>query len=607
MLTSWLGPVSESLFPFDDFDVLNPDTDWDTIRAQAEYHVSDANMFTYHIEEENFPEQLNAVKQAVYHGHAMSMSYYNKTSCYDKDTNAYFTGDSELENGTYHAVSIVGWDDNFSADNFKENPGKDGAFLIKNSWGTDWGDYGYFWISYYDTSMLEFYYLQTEPLQKHEKMYQYDYGYWTAFSVTAGEKSAYVANVFTAEKDTYLTSVMLCTAMPDEQYSIRIYTNPTRNTNPATGTPSEYTVGSLKEAGYHTIDLTSPVALHKGEKFSIVAELSSDVGQHVVCEAHTRNTVTGTDGAVSVDATMLTEDMIKQDFNAGESFYSSNGRKWYDIYEEDTINETYTLEDGTEIQTYAVLGNICIRGLTQDSGVIIFSEESDALPVGTEIVLSSPGSSQIYYSINHGEYQLYTEPLLMPEESVTVSAYAVVNEENCAIFEKSYDVQNAQISSILYIEDGREKYLQFEQTSEFQYETVCIPSAKADIIEFQPMTTGTILLDEAILYSGAVTRTDWKDKERLILHVSQENMNDTNYIIHLQEPEPLQIGDVNGDNTINASDAADVLVYAASAGAWGTEDYQEDWLSRADFNQDGEINSIDASEILVYSVEHATS
>lgn len=62
----------------------------------------------------------------------------------------------KLSNFTdFHGVIIIGWDDNYSRNNFVyEKPQNDGAWLILNSWGSNWGNNGTAWISYEDCNDL---------------------------------------------------------------------------------------------------------------------------------------------------------------------------------------------------------------------------------------------------------------------------------------------------------------------------------------------------------------------------------------------------------------------------------------------------------------------
>lgn len=54
-----------------------------------------------------------------------------------------------------HAVTLVGWNDHYSKENFTSASGvqNNGAWIVKNSYDTDWGDNGYFYISYEDQSL----------------------------------------------------------------------------------------------------------------------------------------------------------------------------------------------------------------------------------------------------------------------------------------------------------------------------------------------------------------------------------------------------------------------------------------------------------------------
>ena len=75
----------------------------------------------------------------------MIRDYWNEA------TNSYYDY-SLYGNKPNHAVTIVGWDDNYSRGKFKLCPFSEGAFIVRNNWGDKWGQDGYFYVSYDDMS-----------------------------------------------------------------------------------------------------------------------------------------------------------------------------------------------------------------------------------------------------------------------------------------------------------------------------------------------------------------------------------------------------------------------------------------------------------------------
>lgn len=85
----------------------------------------------------------------------------------------YYNGGTEGN----HAVVLVGFADDYSKENFSNQPEGNGAFIIKNSWGDWFGENGYYYISYYDTSIGADLISVFEPLEQKDNYYnKYNYG-----------------------------------------------------------------------------------------------------------------------------------------------------------------------------------------------------------------------------------------------------------------------------------------------------------------------------------------------------------------------------------------------------------------------------------------------
>ena len=143
-LLSWQGPVEEQA---EDSTLISTFTD-ETVDSSV--HLQEAHFYD--------SENLDELKWAVYQYGGVSTSIYASVSTsnlvgsasYNRRTNSYcYTGNAKPN----HDVVIIGWDDNYSADNFSEEVPADGAFICQNSWGTGFGDDGVFYISYYDSNI----------------------------------------------------------------------------------------------------------------------------------------------------------------------------------------------------------------------------------------------------------------------------------------------------------------------------------------------------------------------------------------------------------------------------------------------------------------------
>lgn len=319
-LARWSGPVLEADDPYSDISEESP-----TDLALGK-HVQDVLFL---------PKRASSldnkfIKWAVQNYGAVYTAFYYNSSCYSPENCSYFFNGTL---GSNHAVAIVGWDDSFDRNYFSEIPPGDGAFIVKNSWGPDWGEDGYFYISYYDSNVgLENSVFTAEAPDNYEYIYQYDPFGWVS-SLGYGTSTAWCANIFTAESSELLKAVSFYTTASTCSYEIYIYTDPGSGPINQSG-PVLSQNGTSLTAGYHTIPLDSEVLLKDGQKFSVVLKLTTLGYNYPIALEKPKDNWSS-----------------KATSNAGESFISSSGTTWRDI---------------TSYSSYVNV-NVCIKAFTDQA------------------------------------------------------------------------------------------------------------------------------------------------------------------------------------------------------------------------------------------------
>lgn len=255
---------------------------------------------------------INLIKEKIMAEGGIATCYFSSGTYFSYYYNAHYQPSSDW-NDPNHSVTIIGWDNNKNT-----QASQNGAWLCKNSWGTGFGDAGYFWISFYDKHCCQHPDMGAVSFQDvvpmpYERIYYHDYHGWR--DTLTGITEAF--NVFTAIDGEFLRAVSFFTAADSVSYTATIYTGfDGSNLSGSLGTKSD----TLTHTGFHTIEFDPPVLMSGGSEFYVYVQLSA--GGHPYDCSSDIPVLLGADTRAWVESASQPE----------QSYYKS-GSAWLDLYD----------------------------------------------------------------------------------------------------------------------------------------------------------------------------------------------------------------------------------------------------------------------------------
>lgn len=297
-LAAWKGPVLAADDPYGDGIT---DTSLGAVR-----HLQEARM----IEEKD----LNKIKSMImrYGGvesslHMSIQNAWDSSEDYEPMTASYYYAGNERPN---HDIVIVGWDDDYSCENFNHMPENNGAFLCRNSWGEDFGAGGYFYVSYEDSNLgtSNIVYTRLDETDNYRMNYQSDMLGWVG-TLGYKEPSAWFANVYTAGQDEILRAVSFYATGGQTTYDI--YAVPEYYGAELLEHPVYLGSGYCEDGGYYTVDIPEMVRLRAGSRFAVMVRITTEGSERPI--------------AIEFAASELTSGANLSD---GEGYISYDGSQW---------------------------------------------------------------------------------------------------------------------------------------------------------------------------------------------------------------------------------------------------------------------------------------
>lgn len=366
------GAVSSDI-PYDTKNVLMELTYISHEQSQSAYRATDIKFFqkNYNQDQTLTDNYINEVKQAVYNnGSVLTLANWNYFYIKGNSMNSI---NSNARDNLNHAVVIDGWDDNYDKSNFLQKPKNNGAFLVRNSWGTN--DHGYYWVSYEDKSIVPTYTIQDyEKTASNERIYNLEEGALCP-TVTINKKTAGFVNIFSLKGKEQLDKISFYTSDVGAEYQIYYVPLDQDGNLDLDGMKPISESGTVNYEGYYTKQIKSPII--KQGKVAIM----------VVIKSSGKNTSMGAEGTYDaasakyyVPSISKGESYLVTDYGSQDS-YKENCGNWTIKLTTRNANDKSVTQDN-KIQnikkeiTEKDLGLHSISDLELDAGNVVYNGKS---------------------------------------------------------------------------------------------------------------------------------------------------------------------------------------------------------------------------------------
>lgn len=328
-------------------------------------------------------QAILAVKDELMKGRGVTVSYNADDEYYNEETFAQYAYVYDLNN---HQTCIVGWDDSFprtafldrssdpDGDGTPQQPPKDGAWIVKNSWGAQTedfpndGDYGiingqgqstgYFYLSYYDKSiesMESFDYLVENPPSDYYMVDQYDYLVCMFPSIWYSEEYTAMSNVFAAEENELLRCISVETWFPQTEVEWKVVLLGGGYADPSDGETAAEGSEKFEYAGYHRINLDSTIPVEKGQEYAVIFSEKTTLDEQEIyvagCDFNDNRETAEKRTADGESVDSYAVGII----NPGESWlYSAVFDMWFDWA--DVIGRVKSIESGYDYDNFPIKG-----------------------------------------------------------------------------------------------------------------------------------------------------------------------------------------------------------------------------------------------------------